>query len=527
MALTSRKPDHRPHRVLVVGGCYAGLAATLNLLDLCEGRAPRFVPDQEVTQQKVPVEITIVDERDGYFHVISSPLALASFEYAEKAWVKFKDVPGLQHSAINIVHGSVANVNPETRTATVMSHGSGHSIQYEYDYLIAASGLRRVWPVVPQQLVREEYLKEAEDHINAVMEAEHGVVVVGGGAVGIEMAAELKAVQPDIEVTLIHSRDRLLSSEPLPNNFKDETLSLLRSVDVDVIMGKRVQSQVVDEAGTTITLTLSDGSSLTASVVIHAISQSIPTTSYLPKSVLDAEGYVKIKPSLQFHDEYHFAAGDIALWSGIKRCGAAMHMGGYCAHNIHQHILSITTSSSRPSSPTISRVSDSFNEIPSSCVPQYKELTEHPAVIGIAIGTTAATYSPIEGVKSGPEVLKYMFGDDLGFNMCYDHMQLGSVPPSLIEPTVAAPTELEVTSEVPWAQTDSGDTTPTLSATSTPSEPEAEPITPFLAVVNAAVTNVEALETTSSNPTDVDVEGTVGGWEKLNQCVGAWARKGT
>jgi len=52
----------------VVGGSYAGLGAALNLLDLCAGRFPRFTvnPEGEHGNRKVAIEITIVDERDGY-----------------------------------------------------------------------------------------------------------------------------------------------------------------------------------------------------------------------------------------------------------------------------------------------------------------------------------------------------------------------------------------------------------------------------------------------------------------------------
>lgn len=164
----------KPHKVLIVGGCYAGLSAATNLLDLCEGRAPRFVPRSKPTQQKVPIDITIVDERDGFYHVIGSPLALASSSYAQKAWIKFHDVPGLQHPAVNIVHGSVTKVDLGAKIATIVPNDSTGSVQHKYDYLVAASGLRRVWPVVPQQLKRKDYLKEAHSHMNAVKEAEQG-----------------------------------------------------------------------------------------------------------------------------------------------------------------------------------------------------------------------------------------------------------------------------------------------------------------------------------------------------------------
>lgn len=109
------------------------------------------------------------------------------------------------------------------------------------------------------------------------------------------MAAELKAVQPSQMVTLIHSRDHLLSSEPLPDDMKDKTASLLREGGVNVILGQRVTN--ISSAGATSTLTLSNGAQLTTAHVISAISKQVPSTTYLPAEALDPDGYVKISPS--------------------------------------------------------------------------------------------------------------------------------------------------------------------------------------------------------------------------------------
>lgn len=56
-------------RVLVLGGCYAGLSAAVNLLDLSQGYSPRMNSEPYIHHTNLPhfdVEITIVDERDGY-----------------------------------------------------------------------------------------------------------------------------------------------------------------------------------------------------------------------------------------------------------------------------------------------------------------------------------------------------------------------------------------------------------------------------------------------------------------------------
>ena len=114
------------------------------------------------------------------------------------------------------------------------------------------------------------------------------------------MATELKLVQPERTVVLIHSRSQLLSSEPFPDEVKDYALSLTHEAGVQTIMGVRV-TRVLENQGsvpgsTQFKLSLSDGRQLTAGFVINAVSKFVPTSSYLPVNVLDEEGYVKIKP---------------------------------------------------------------------------------------------------------------------------------------------------------------------------------------------------------------------------------------
>lgn len=58
-----------PHRVLIVGCAYGGISAVLNLLDYSQGKARQSVypgPDFKGVWSKRGVEITVIDERDGY-----------------------------------------------------------------------------------------------------------------------------------------------------------------------------------------------------------------------------------------------------------------------------------------------------------------------------------------------------------------------------------------------------------------------------------------------------------------------------
>ncbi|KAJ4267370.1 hypothetical protein NW762_003475 [Fusarium torreyae] len=401
-------------RVLVLGGCYGGLSAAVNLLDLSQGYSPRMNHEPYIHHPDLPhfdIEITIVDEKDGYYHVIGSPLALADSDYSKKAWVKYSDIPGLKDPSINFIQGSVTNVDPTAKTATISAHLTKEQSTLEYDYLVSATGLRRVWPVVPQSLTRKQYLLEAENHINAVENAKHGVVVVGGGAVGIEMAAELKMVKPHLKVTLVHSRDKLLSSEGLPDETKDVALKLVKEGGVEVLMNHRLASTKkveTDDGSNKYEIEFTNGNKTFASEVIMAISKSVPTSTYLPASALDEEGYVKIKSNLQFPDEtpnaeFHYAVGDIASWAALKRCGGAMHHGHYAAQNIHQSILSHRAGHT----------------------PEFREIAKYPPVICLAVGKQAVACNIDSTTRYGEDVAKSGFRDDLGWTICWEHMQLG------------------------------------------------------------------------------------------------------
>ena len=232
-------------------------------------------------------------------HTIGSPLALADSEYAKKAWNKFSDIPALQTPKINFLHGSLSHVDPVSKTANVIDNTTKLASTHAYDYFVAATGLRRVWPVVPQSLTRKQYLLEAEEQIHSVSNARDGVLIVGGGAVGIEMAAELKMVKPHVKVTLAHSRAKLLSSEGLEDECKDRARELLEEAGVEVLLEHRVVGSKQLETTDGVKryeVEFTNGHKMVVNDVTMAISKSQPSTAFMPKSALDEEGYVKIRP---------------------------------------------------------------------------------------------------------------------------------------------------------------------------------------------------------------------------------------
>jgi hypothetical protein len=216
------------------------------------------------------------------------------------------------------------------------------------------------------------------------------------------MAAELKTVKPDIKVILAHSRDKLLSAEPLPDSVKDCALDLTREAGVECLMDHRLtrSTPIKNAAGQdAYEVEFENGHKLVASAVVMAISKSVPSTDFLPREALqESTGLVNVTNSLQLankaipHADDHFAIGDLINWSGIKRCGSAMHQGKLTGLNIHQ-IMQQQISGAEPKLNTIDEV---------------------PPMIGLAVGKSAVSYGP-DGMSSGPQVMQLFFEEDLGF----------------------------------------------------------------------------------------------------------------
>lgn len=111
------------------------------------------------------------------------------------------------------------------------------------------------------------------------------------------MAAELKLVHPHCGVTLIHSREKLLSAEPLPDETKDKALELIHDADVKVLMSHRLdktEEVTTNDGSKCLKLSFTNGHSILASQVIMAISKSSPSSTFLPKEAMADGGFVKI-----------------------------------------------------------------------------------------------------------------------------------------------------------------------------------------------------------------------------------------
>lgn len=117
------------------------------------------------------------------------------------------------------------------------------------------------------------------------------------GAVGIETAAEIAQAYPCKRVILVHSRSELLSSEPLPKDYKEKVRRLLCHANVELQLERRVVDHAAlfnDAEQPFERLFLSTGEFLDAEKIISCSARSSPNTQFLPMDCLSELGFVKI-----------------------------------------------------------------------------------------------------------------------------------------------------------------------------------------------------------------------------------------
>jgi NADH dehydrogenase FAD-containing subunit len=110
------------------------------------------------------------------------------------------------------------------------------------------------------------------------------------------VAAEMKIHFPTRRVILIHSRAELLSAEPLPKEFQQETLRYLNEMNVEVLLGKRVLD-VQSSTGASKEIRLSTGEVMIVGHVLNTTLGHVPNTEYLPREATTEKGFVKVLPT--------------------------------------------------------------------------------------------------------------------------------------------------------------------------------------------------------------------------------------
>src|SRR5436305_1752306 len=222
-------------RILVIGAGYAGLLFTMRLAG-------------KVARQNV--HISLVNESDTFTERVRL------HQFATNQVVQWRSLPQmLRQTNVQFIQGRVTSIDPAHHEIVVMDQQQTQHV--EYDYLVYALGSVTDRQTVPG-VAEYAYTLAASGPLSAAalretlpsVQARHGhVVVCGGGATGIETAAEVASAYPHIKVHLV-------TREPLALFLGKSVASSIRRslqhlgveiIDQTSVTAVRAHSVVIDQ----------------------------------------------------------------------------------------------------------------------------------------------------------------------------------------------------------------------------------------------------------------------------------------
>ncbi|OAQ23242.1 FAD/NAD(P)-binding domain-containing protein [Linnemannia elongata AG-77] len=347
--------DNSPKKhIVVVGGSYGGVACVNKLL--------RYL------SKDTNVQITLIEKCDARYHCVASYRALVQKDFAKNLWIPYSNLfpKGSPH---RIYRGLVKSIYNDHVLVTPIHDGAESSTsssepqRVSFDYLVIATGSMIPSPAKWTVNSSKEGLRKMDQIREDIVQSER-IVIIGGGACGVELSGEIKYAFPDKTVTLIHDMPHLVDYPRFPESFKEEARRYLTNQGVEVILNERAnieglsRENPVQKAERAVKLQGSDRV-IHSDLQFFSIGIKVDTTfistlepppdkvtsdkksktpSFDPQTLLDPKSHViKVRSTLQLdHDAFPniFAIGDVSNADPVPTCMAAVAAGETAARNL-------------------------------------------------------------------------------------------------------------------------------------------------------------------------------------------------
>lgn len=261
-------------------------------------------------------DVTLFDTKD-YFEFTPSVLrTLVEPEHIKKIEVLHSSY--LQRATI--IREAVERVTPTEIIAGKKC--------YPFDYLVIASGSRYNSPIKEQDIIITMRGQELRNYAQKLENAKQ-VLIVGGGVVGTELAAEISEKYQEKKITLVHTQSSLLERNPLKARAYAE--KFLQKRGVTILFNERVTGGKAKRYQT------DKKNSLTADLVFLCTG-IIPNSEFLERDFghsLNQKKFLHVNSYLQLEkNPTIFAAGDINDIKEEKTAQSAEKQAEVVCHNI-------------------------------------------------------------------------------------------------------------------------------------------------------------------------------------------------
>lgn len=271
------------HQIVIIGASFGGLPAAHGLLK-------DILPQLEASGKQKYKVVMISPSSDFYWKIgapraIVNPKALPTEKVLIPIADGFKSYPKEKYE---FIQAYATSIDPATQTIQTSLSTSVH-----YDSLVIASGTSFASPLWHLSNGTEPLAAALKD-IHERLPQASSVLVVGGGAAGVETAGELgETYGGKKEITIISGADRLLPRLSNANVGKDAEHRLTKMGVKVITGGVKVASTTNEDSKTVVKLT--NGQEMAVDVYIDATGDK-PNSKFVPEAWLNAQGYVKTDP---------------------------------------------------------------------------------------------------------------------------------------------------------------------------------------------------------------------------------------
>jgi 3-phenylpropionate/trans-cinnamate dioxygenase ferredoxin reductase subunit len=288
-------------QLVIIGASYAGVQVAASAREGGFSGPIVLVGDEaHAPYQRPPLSKGFLTGKD-------TPLALKGPDFYAQAGIAFR--PSSRVSAID-------------RTARLAILEDGE--QLPYDFLALATGARcRTLACEGAQLAGVHYLRNLDDalHLSAAANSAQCIVIVGGGFIGLEVAASLRTLGK--QVTVIEAAERLLCrvSHPVVARFLHD---MHASKGVAIHTAAQV-SRLLGQAGRVNGVELDDGRRLACDLVVVGIGV-VANDELAAASGLAVDNGIIVDSCARTSDPAIVAAGDCARYPNPWALAASVRL---------------------------------------------------------------------------------------------------------------------------------------------------------------------------------------------------------
>ncbi|KAI8825124.1 uncharacterized protein EV422DRAFT_246596 [Fimicolochytrium jonesii] len=291
--------------VVFIGGSFVAISAVMKM------RTAPLPPGYR---------IVVVEPHNHAHYMFGFPRAAVISGFERELFVPYDNLFATPETGV-VVHAKAISI---TRTEVKLDRaveGFGDSITF--DYMVYCTGARHPSPGnLNDSHTKAEGIAVLKSYQMRIANAKK-IVIAGAGAVGLELAAEIKEHYPEKTVTIVHSRDRYMMGYKM--GIHSKSYGILKELGVHQILGDRLiipDSGVED--GVLCTLRTKLGKEIECDLLIPCTGMT-PNSDVLatlsPAVINPANNLVRIKQTLQIDDDAYpniFAGGDVVDSADIK-----------------------------------------------------------------------------------------------------------------------------------------------------------------------------------------------------------------